>query len=208
MRRFIKIALPVVIAALAVASDVTPAGALTDNCPNLTNCVIYYSNDRAWNNWNGTEQNGNPVKFYQSLTTSNADWTENLIGYVSDGGPQGIGPFTDGSGLNSRYEGQPIYQFVWTNDLSYAVDQSSYNVGSEQGPLVIYGYNPNDDNQWFVLSSSGYLAPVGANNAQYAVTGTTGLPVLVGDGDGGDGNGEPVYMESIDELQWNIISAP
>jgi hypothetical protein len=115
-------------------------------------------------------------------------------------------PFTDGSGLNARYNGDPVYQFQWNNDDLYCADESAFNPAIQEGPVELQQCgSPALFRQDFVYSGSDYLSPVYADNAEYAYGGTGDLPILVGDGyEDSDANGQPIYMDDYYELQWSI----
>lgn len=191
---------------VAGAGTATAAHATTYSCNTTTGqTTIYYGNDHGWNNWNGSTSPGNPINFYQSLTTNNSQWCAVEVRTVTDGQNGQIWPFTDGSGLNTRYNGDSVWQFEWAPNQIYCADQDAFYAPYTTGPVelksCIYG---SDSNQYFVQSGSDYLVPVGANNAEYAAHGTLYLPILVGDAYGqSDANGQPIYMSNSYELQWN-----
>jgi len=192
---------------LAGAGTATAAHATTYTCNNTTGqTTIYYGNDHGWNNWNGSTSPGNPINFYQSLTANNSQWCAIPVGQVRDGQNGEIWPFTNGSGLNTRYNGDTVFQFEWAPNQIYCADQGAFRAALVVGPVELQScvINGSASNQYFVQSGSDYLAPVGANNAEYAYLGTAYLPVLVGDGSAGsDSNGQPIYMADADQLQWN-----
>jgi hypothetical protein len=174
-------------------------------------CAIYYGNDHAWNNWNGSTQENNPIDFYQSLSAANGEWVIGEVNTVCDNEPScgsRLWPFTDGSGLNARYNGDPVLDIVWNQDMGdYCATQDEFDAGDDSGPVTLNGCDLTSTQDEFVLSGSYYLSPVYADNQAYAANGTSALPILVGDVNGGTGNGDTINMnaDSVGGLQWNIV---
>jgi len=190
---------------LAAASAAPASGARADQplyCENQT--AVYYGNDRAWNDWNGDQAPGAFINFYQSITTDNAQWCAQIVSNVGSDGP-----FTSGSGMNTRYYGDPIYQFSLGEDQQLCADQSNFQAnkgsGIDDGELTLQDCVSGDLNQWFVYSSADYLVPIMATNTSYATFGTKRIPEFVGEHmDGADANGDNVFNNYQWELQWNL----
>jgi hypothetical protein len=209
MKRFIMTVVVPITAVLAlVGLTAIRASAQTETCLIGSNeaCAVYYGADHAWNNWNGSTKADNPINFYNSISTKNSGWAVYEVGTVCDNESpcDSLWPFTDGSGLNARYNHDPVFEFTWYPNGSYCATQAEYSALDGQGPVVLNQCNTISTSDWFVQSGSDYLSPVAADNAQYAYNGTSQLPVLVGALDG-PGNGDAVYMEAnAGELQWSI----
>jgi hypothetical protein len=190
-------------AGLAAASAANASGAKADQlyCDDQT--AVYYGNDRAWNDWNGIQAPGAFINFYQSTTTANAQWCAQVVSQVGSDGP-----FTSGSGMNTRYDGQPIYQFSLGEDQQLCADQSNFQAdkktGIDDGELQLQDCTPGDLNQWFVYSSADYLVPIMATNTSWGQY-KSQVPVFVGEHmDGADANGDNVFNNWQWELQWNL----
>jgi hypothetical protein len=209
MRRIILTILAAVALALSLA---IPANANVNSCGG-SECIIYYGSNHGWNDWGGSISDDTPINFYQSLSAENSEFERVQVGTVCNGHAGcggGIGPFTNGSGLNARYEYDAYYQFKTDNATTQCVSGSNYDASNGLGTLVLKGC-ASDAHQWFVLSSSYFLANVGANNDDYATNGTQYLPVLAGDdGNGiscnnGNGNNVTLTNNGVCQLQWNIV---
>jgi hypothetical protein len=110
-------------------------------------------------------------------------------------------PFSDGSGLNTRYNGRPVYEFEWWRN------------GKATG-ICIAGYTPNADPYNDYCNNSGYsiayvftsysdLVSVGASNTLYGETHKANQPVWLGpNGKGNIANGDSVYLTTT---QANIL---
>jgi|SRR5271170_7697885 len=163
---------------------------------------ITYNNTWFWNNWNGTQVAGNNVNYNNVHNDGYNDWCVNDLGTVNDSGEF---PFPDGSGLNARYNGRPIYSFTWANAQSWVAEYAQYDQLIGNGRTII---NTDVDQSIteIVQSSSDYLVPVWANTLEYAYSGTADLPVLIGTkGNGAIGQGGGVWMNYKGAgLQFNI----
>jgi len=160
---------------------------------------------QCMNDWNGTLANGPVFRFYHYGNSNgfNAVYVLNVgtIRQVSGG----FQPFTDGSGLNARYNGNNVYEFEW-----------SRNGTSQNACIAGYGPNANSVNApcditgshtvlWFVLTDYNGYVSVGASNALYGRTHTANQPVWVGsNGKGNISNGDNVYLTTTqgNELAW------
>lgn len=119
----------------------------------------------------------------------------------------GFQPFSDGSGLNVRYNGRPVYELEWWRN------------GKATG-ICIAGYYPNADpyNDYcnnsglsvaYVFTEDSALVSVGASNTLYGETHTADQPVWVGsNGKGNIGNGDNVFLTSTQNynLPWDFYS--
>jgi hypothetical protein len=184
--------------------------AKADTCSVGFETAIYYGNDHAWNDWNG-DGAGGFVKLYQSITTENSLWCAIFVGNVG-----ADGPFDSGSGMNTRYDGRPIYVFAALNNQSLCIDQSNFQTGT--GEQIDDGENQlepcatgfDDGRQQFVYSSSDYFASIFATDESYQNYGTghynpNNIPELVGDAyptAGSDANGEDAFNDYNYQLQW------
>ena len=104
----------------------------------------------------------------------------------------GFQPFANGSGLNVRYDGRPVYQLQWGKNGRSGVciagddtSQNAFNFPCNGGPGT-----------WFAYSSSSFLVGVGASNVRYDDTDESNVPVWLGDSTG-DGNGAHVYLTDV-----------
>lgn len=195
-----------------------PAKAQPNYCDSQV--AIYYGNNHAWNNWGGNAMDGNPIDFYQSTTVNNSQWCVINKGNVSDGTAGVIWPFTDGSGLNTRYNGDPVYQFEWGPNTAFCADQANFQtVGTDDGETLLQKCTTNGYNdagkfgtQYYVYSPSYYLANVFANNAtwgciQQGKCNSSDIPQLQGDGfyvPCSDNNGVPVFSDYNCQLQFTL----
>ena len=209
MKRLILLAVVVAIGlALGIRFGITPASARNSYCPGAQT-AIYYGRDHAWNNWYGNAGDGNPVDFYDSITTGNSQWCVVIVGTVRDGQNGVIGPFADGSGLNTRYNDDTIYQFRWGPNQGYCADKGTFNTGPEDGEVRIQACIEGGDKsrQEWVYSRSRYFANVYANNTAYE-GGPQYIPQLVGDAyhAGSDANGQPISDDYDYQLQWNCAA--
>ncbi|HEY1920342.1 MAG TPA: hypothetical protein VGH27_32640 [Streptosporangiaceae bacterium] len=157
--------------------------------------------NQCLNNTAGRATNGNIIQFwaYGTQGEPNNDWHYVLQGYVSNGGKTGIWPFTDGSGLNNRYDGLPVYQLQWSQNLNFCADQTGYNPADEYGDLELSTCNAQGsvtDYQMFVYTGEDFWPSVYASNIQYTYYETYDAPVWLGasGGTAGDHNGSPVIM--------------
>lgn len=193
-----------------------PAYANVSNCLG-PECIIYYGSNHGWNDWNGTVSNGAAIKYYQSLSAENSEFDQVLDGVVCNGEPVCggiVGPFTNGSGLNARYDGDVIYTFETSNNTNYCVTDLGFNDVNDSGNLELdqCSTTANVDEE-FVLSSTFFMASVGASNAEYAFSGSTAnLPVLVGDFNGSPcsvSNGQSVTIAGGGncQLQYSITNS-
>ncbi len=114
-------------------------------------------------------------------------------------------PFSDGSDLNDRYNGDNVYKFAWWRNgeasdtciAGYGNNANSVNAGCN--------LTGNEDVLWFAWSSESFLVSVGASNALYSVTRTADQPVWMGsNGQGNTGNGKNVYLSDsqANSLRW------
>jgi len=161
------------------------------------------------NNWGGITAQGNPINFYpyNSGTITNNKWAVNWVGYVNGSNcTNNCWPFTSGSGMNSRYNGRPVYIMEWGPSPSWCEDQGNYGPESEAGALVL-GQCTYDQFDWFVYSAANYLVGVYATNAQFAWDGNGNhIPIFAGNS-GTLANGTPVYMNNIWYNTWALLPA-
>jgi hypothetical protein len=167
------------------------------------------------NNWNGIKASFNPVKFYQDPAGRiNDQWGFHNAGKVVGCCDGSVGPFTNGSGMNSRYNNDIVYQIGWFdngNDSGYDLNAANYDPSTHNGDLAIapttYGGTwqniPTDE--LYVETSYGFLVSVYATNLEYHINGTAHIPVWLG-GKNGYGNGDPVSISNSSANSWSVTS--
>ena len=194
-------------AALAIG---IPAASAAPSFP--SNVCIPSSSGNAtqcWNDWHGNLIQGSPaVRFYHYGNSGgyNAIDITNLGTINTNGGWQ---PFTIGSELNSRYNGDMVLKFAWWRN-GKASDTCIAGYGANQNS-VNATCNPTSgaDVLWFVYTSYSDLVSVGASNGLYSVTHTVNQPVWMGsNGKGNIGNGDNVYLTKTqaNNLPYNLYS--
>ena len=164
------------------------------------------NNAQCLNNTLGKSKAGNPIQFWRNNAQGQANnaWVAQVVGTVKDGEGGVLWPFTDGSGLNTRYNGANVYKFSWAANELYCASQVEFAEGiySSQGPVTLQSC-ANSEFYWFVLSKAGFLVCVWSSNLLYQNTGAANSPVWV-DEFSGTGNGEPVWMDTVPNLEWSI----
>ena len=147
---------------------------------------------------NGDVADGTPIQFWVNDAQGEANnaWTATIIGTVKDGEGGVLWPFDDGSGLNTRYNGDNVYQFSFEFDESYCVIQTTFTELELDGCA-------STTYEDFVLSQDGYLICAGASNYLYSETGTSDQPVWVTD-EFGTGNGDFATEGTSANLTWSI----
>jgi hypothetical protein len=153
---------------------------------------------QCMNDWDGNLSTyAQAVRFYHyGNSGGNNSIYLNSHGTIHGCGTSGgFQPFANGSGLNCRYDGRPVYQLEWgrvgRSGVCIAGDdisQNAFNFPCNGGPGT-----------WFVYSSSRYLVGVGASNVRYDDTDEPNVPVWLGDVTG-DGNGAHVYLTDAQSL--------
>ena len=204
MRYKIAAVLLAVMASLGLAiSAPGKASAMIAGCGSNHTVNIAYNGKWYWNNWNGTQVNGNHVNFNNVPNDGYNDWCLIQLGTVTNQSP--VWPFADGSGLNTRYNGRPVYQLCWQINQSYCIDWGQYDDAIHNGRAIVYS---GADQRLYeaVLSSSNYWAPVWPNDLEYALGNTGLLPILLGTQNGTIGQGGGLWMNPSGgkELQFPI----
>lgn len=150
-KKFLVIAIP--LASLAIGLASIPA--LAANPVNqVCNTGPGSPTDQCWNNWNGVAKDKNPVNYYSSGAINN-NWQVQLEGRVN-----GVNwPFSEGTGLNSRYNNDPVYLFKWNNQSQFCLDGGGYDQYDDLGYMYIWLCSGNQ-NQLFVYDSCGGLCSV------------------------------------------------
>lgn len=150
------------------------------------------------NLWDNNQNNGALVKWYHfGNSGGNNDWDVTYLGKViGDNCTTDCAPFTTGSGLNARYNGDYVLRFAYWKNQNYCAEQLDYGVGTESGDLEIGTCNATASYQQFVWSSEGFLIAVYASNIQFAYTRTQDVPVWLGGVNGNTGNGVQVTMST------------
>jgi len=188
-------ALTLSLAGLATVATASPARAQGSNL------AICYNN-HCMNKWN----NGSTIRFYgyNNGGIVNNGWGYITVAHVSNGTGGLIWPFTNGSGLNSRYNTRPVLQFGFNaaggSDTNGCLSSGGFNPSTETGQLeteacTIHSdpYSTPDSIE-FVLSSAGFLIPVYASNITYTFYHNAGVPIFCGATGGGTADGQPVIM--------------
>ena len=207
------ISIPLTSAAQASTSPATASGAAqrvhrsptrASSTSPLNACVLP-EKSQCMNDWLGNlTQFAQAVRFYHYGNSggNNRIYATNIGTIHGCGTSGGFQPFADGSGLNCRYNGQPVYQFQWgkngpsgvciagDNNMQYA-----FNEGCNEGPAT-----------WFVISSENFLVGVGASNVLYDEEDEADVPVWLGE-NSGDGNGAHVYLTAAQalSLEWGFL---
>jgi hypothetical protein len=178
-----------------------------------SNLAICYNN-QCMNNWNAAGS----IRFYgyNNGGIINNGWGQRLQGHVSNGAGGVIWPFTNGTGLNSRYNGRPVYAFGFNaaghQTANQCLSSEAWNPSTETGQLETDGCSQypvgSSMPDWFefVLSSGGFLVPVYASNIEYTFYHRYNTPVFCGATGGGTADGQPVIMTvGAGQLgPWNI----
>jgi hypothetical protein len=159
---------------------------------------------QCWNNTAGRAAVNNPIQFWENtaLGAPNNAWIAQVIGTVKDGEGGVLWPFDDGSQLNTRYNGRPVYQFAWAKDELYCASQVDFSTVAVSGILTLQKCESSTD-QDFVYSSLKFLICAGASNALYSATTAVNSPVWV-DEETGTGDGAGIYMDTSAVLTWSI----
>jgi len=187
---------------LAVVTASTPAA----NADQLLNICTITSPAQCQNKWGSITAGGIPVNYYHYQAGNvNNRWAVNWKGYVNGSNcTNNCWPFDSGSGMNSRYNGRPVYQMVLGSNPSFCEDQGNYNVVSQAGDMWIQQCE-NINDQYFVYSAANYLIPVGATDAQWEYQHDPGqIPVFDGS-NGNTGDGQAVVMNSVWYSTWQMI---
>jgi hypothetical protein len=172
-RRWAVMALPVIIgAALVLGITAGPASAGGPN--NFCTPSTYNGNHQCLNLWFNNQSDRAPIKYYHYGNIPNNNWgyasRPNVVGEnCGQPGQEACWPFATGSGYNSRYNNDLVYQFYYWNNPYYCMDQGNYNPSSDSGDLMIRECGPAlAQYQLFVLSGADYLVAVQATNRGYA----------------------------------------
>jgi hypothetical protein len=191
---------------VVLATGITAASAQT----NPQNVCIPSSNGIATqclNDYNGNLTAGaQAVKFFHYNNSAGQNRIDVLFAGTIER-PNGWQPFSDGSNLNTTYNGDNVYKFEWANGSPSGICIAGYTYNA---PAFNESCNiTNDQNQlWFVLTKFGALVSVGSSNARYLLTGAPNSPVWLGsNGKGNIGNGDPVYLTATqaNNLPWGFF---
>jgi hypothetical protein len=160
---------------------------------------------QCMNDWNGNlTQGAQAVRFYHYGNSGGFNAIDvQYVGTIDTSGS--FQPFDNGSGLNTRYNGRPVYKFAWWR-----------NGGPTNTCIAGYSYNANSFNEacnvssgqnqlWFAYTSYSDLVSVGSSNLHYFITHTANQPVWMGsNGYGNIGNGDNVYLTTTqnNNLPW------
>jgi hypothetical protein len=176
-------------AAPADAAGSYPSQICITSNPGLNQCI---------NNWGGHLAIGNPIKYEQKGSGGGYkynNWDVNRVGTVS---PAPAWPFTSGSGLNDRYEGDAVlefnYQGQYASPTGYCADSTGYSVSTGSGQLQLRGCGGSAF-QLFVLSNYSALIPVGPSDDGYAAHAS--YPVWLGCAKLNCVNGQPVIATNV-----------
>lgn len=211
MNRRITLAVASLVLALSgLVLTVHPAAAVPPPCADGTATHnIVYNNTWFWNNWNGTTVNGNHVNFNNVHNDGYNDWCLHQLGTViGTNCTTSCWPFAEGSGMNARYNGRPVYRVCWEHSQAYCIDWGQYDNSIHNGRAVIV--SGSSDRLYEVVESAGsYWAPVWANDLEYAMGNGSLLPILLGTQTGSIGQGGGLWMNPAGgkELQFNANGA-
>lgn len=197
----------IIFAAASVLFTGVPAEAQTyfPNPP-YAECMTNASGiKQCWNNWDGDFYLVNYYN-YTNGTIANNSFQPVWVGDVSS---SGIWPFRDGSGLNTKFNGDPCFQiFVWNDNMGTALDQSGWNGAQSAGQLEIAPAAPVKD---FPTWQYFCLVPFEGLNAWIAVWATDqstlndpAVYMWLGPSPFNGGlveDGKPIYMQST-EYAW------
>jgi hypothetical protein len=167
--------------------------------PGLNQCI---------NNWGGHLTSGNPIKYYQKGSGGGYkynNWDINRIGTVvgvncGASGQPACWPFRTGTGLNKKYDGDPVltfdYQGQYASPTGYCLDSSAYNASTGSGQLHLISCNTDSYNQKYVYSTYSALIPVAPSNANASLHGGA-YPVWLGCTALNCANGQPVIATNV-----------
>jgi hypothetical protein len=155
------------------------------------------------NNTAGYASSNNPIQYwaYGTQGEPNNDWNIGAEGTVVGTNCSSCWPFVTGSGLNAKYNGDPVYEFVWSQNTDYCADALDYYTPSQYGNLLLEECGPSSS-QWYVYSSSHFLVAVNASNSQYNKYHVYQQPVWLGADNDNTNNGQPVWISpSVDNSE-------
>lgn len=168
------------------------------------------------NLWNGNQTDGAKIVYYQYTQPNlDSDWAVSELGTVigSNCGQQGqpaCWPFITGSGFNAKYNGRPVYRFVFAPaglSTTWCADDGQYSTLNHGGLLYLWECHaltdPNISFQEFVLSGSSWLVSVQPTNQEYAASGLANAPVWLADL-GTTVNGAPVDNNHVSSGPWGF----
>jgi hypothetical protein len=192
---------------VALGTGVTPASAQGSFPDNV--CIPQGSSPtQCINDWDGNLDYGAAAaRFYHYGNSGGYNAIDVLALQPINQTNGGFQPFTDGSGLNARYNGRPVYEFEWWRngkDTGVCIAGTSYNADAYNEQCNDGGYSV-----LFVYSSSSGLISVNASNALYANTKTANQPVWLGsNGKGNIGTGDNVYLTTTqsNNLPWGFFT--
>jgi hypothetical protein len=201
--------LTVIGAALGIGIQATPASAQVsvNICfPPTSDTTGTGNNAQCWNDRNGAEQNGNAIQFWRNDAEGemNNAWAGSIIGTVKDGEGGVFWPFQDGSQLNSRYNGDPVYQFNLAKNENWCASQSGFSVSRASGILTLQ-FCTSSTAEDFVYSSEHFIVCAAASNEMYTQTGSIDNPVWASSrSSANQTNGTAVWMNLHAYLDWSI----
>jgi hypothetical protein len=180
----------------ALAIGIPAASAAVPSYPDNV-CIPNSSGDasQCWNDWLANLTLGSPaVKFYHYGNSGGNNAIDvQYVGQIDSSGS--FQPFSDGSGLNDRYNTNNVYKFAWWRNgqasnvciAGYGANQNAVNASCTP--------SSGADVDYFVWTKYSDLVSVGASNALYGVTGKSNQPVWAGsNGAGNIGNGDNVFL--------------
>ena len=186
-------------AAAASAPGASASAPIYNVCHDNGNGTASCLNNRA-----GLAENDNPVQYwaFSAQGEPNNDWNAGFVGYVNGSDcTSNCWPFVAGSGMNAKYNGNPVYELIWEPDTGYCADSFDYYWPGQSGDLRLASCNPASNSQWFVYSSSHFLVSVNASNLQYVNYHVYQQPVWLGEVSG-TGNGQSVGISpAVDQSE-------
>lgn len=158
--------------------------------------------DQCMNNKGGVIGDGNP-QIYWNIGTPNNNYDISVVGTVCDGNQDCggfLGPFVNGSLLNTRYKNDQVLTFNWQGSGAHPVGecvssfQFSNNPTLRSAQAQTFGCN-GAPNQLFVKNSSNgalFLVSVGGSNAAFVAH--QPIPAWMGTAVGVAPNGSPFQI--------------
>jgi hypothetical protein len=150
---------------------------------NICTAVTYNGNHQCLNLWNNNKNDGAGIRYYHHGSGN----IENQWAPADDGAVVGVNcgqpgqpicwPFTTGSGMNAKYNGDNVYVFEYGQSPTFCMDQGAYSSSYHTGNMRLWQCL-NNSNQQFVWTGSDYNVNVGATNRQWAQDGNqNNIPV-------------------------------
>jgi len=187
--------------------------------PNVAVCTynpVNGSPTQCINDWNGDLTIGaQAARFYHFLNPPGNNFMYFEFVHIIDtaSGSGHFEPFADGSGLNTRYNGLPVYELQWERDINGAYFDKGVCIAGDAPYALPYNEkcNTGSSTLYYAWSSYNALISVGASNDLYEAGGGPNQPVWLGsNGEGNTGNGQDIYLTPVqnDNLAWYPYAYP